>query len=145
MDFKQIIIHRGYLIHWSLFLLKNNREGIESYLNLVFDEKYFNLIENNFNYLLPYVVVMTLISKNKNYIIKLKETLYRRNNNHFVNLFNSIYSNFDLEKYNYNLNICVESMKNDYFLFNYIDTFKHKSKEIAIDNYVILNNKIDIK
>merc|ERR1711976_23378 len=40
-DFKHLLIHRGYLIHWSVFMLKF--QSLENFLELNFTEELFDL------------------------------------------------------------------------------------------------------
>ncbi len=39
LDYRQILINRGYLLHWGLFVLKEEKNGIERYLNVLFHDK----------------------------------------------------------------------------------------------------------
>jgi hypothetical protein len=146
VDFKHILLHRGYLIHWALFLLKDTKSGLESYLNLVFNNEYFTLIETSFNNLLKYLIVLTIISKSKSHINKLKQTLEGLNyEDPFVRLFQNIFIDFDMENSFAQVNECAKIIKNDYFLCQYEELFLAKSREILLQNYINLNSSIDIK
>jgi hypothetical protein len=146
IDFKQILVYRGYLIHWSLFLL-NSKDGIENYLHFIFDEKYFSLIESSFQYMMKYIIVFTIISKSKHYFDLLKSTLSLSNSDDdiFVKLFNSISIDFDWDTSYELVSQCIEYMKSDYFMADYVGLFKIKCNEVLIENYVLLNNSIDLK
>ena len=43
VDFREILMYRGYLLHWALFLIKYD---ITLFLDTLFDDKYFSLIES---------------------------------------------------------------------------------------------------
>ena len=60
IDFKEILLYRGYIIHWSLFLLENN---MELFLDTLFKDTYFTLIENAFNYMYPYLIIFSILNK----------------------------------------------------------------------------------
>jgi hypothetical protein len=44
-----------------------------------------------------------------------------------------------------NIENCKNLMKNDYFMNEYIDMFDKKVKELMVENYLILNESIDIE
>ena len=83
-----------------------------------------------------------MISKNKSYINSIK---IKSSDNDFSRLFKSVYNTLNINDYVTYINKCSEVMKNDYFMSDYIELFKSKSKEILLENYIKLNNIIEIK
>lgn len=146
IDFKQILLYRGYIIHWALFLLENN---IELFLDTLFDDRYFNMIESVFQYIMKYLIAFAILSKSKKYLNKLRE-YFKKNpeTNHqeiFVKLFKTIYIDYNIENF-ISLRKDIENkMNNDYFLANYAETFLAKCNEIVIENYIITNELINLK
>lgn len=63
----------------------------------------------------------------------------------FVELFNSLFTEFDLTKTSENYQKCLEIAKKDYFLRSYLSQFDNGLKEILLENYTKLNNKIELK
>ena len=143
IDFKEILLYRGYIIHWSLFLLENN---MELFLDTLFKDTYFTLIENAFNYMYPYLIIFSILTKSKRYINQIKESIKKINiqGDKFIDLFKEIFINYDIGKSVKLFEECKEIMKNDYFVYNYIDKFNAKFKEIIIENYIFLNETIDL-
>jgi hypothetical protein len=147
IDFKQILLYRGYIIHWSLFLLENN--NIQLFLTTLFNDNYYTMIENVFTYIFKYIIVFSIISKSKQFIKKINESLdnyenYFDKDDKFFNLFKEMFIEFDIKKSILSLNECKNIMKNDYFLYNYINLFENKCKEILIENYIIIHEKINL-
>jgi len=147
IDFKQILLYRGYIIHWSLFLLENN--NIQLFLTTLFNDNYYTMIENVFTYIFKYIIVFSIISKSKKFIKKINESFdnyenYFEKNDKFFNLFKEMFIEFDTKKSILSLNECKNIMKNDYFLYNYINLFENKCKEILIENYIIIHEKINL-
>ena len=148
VDFREILLYRGYLLHWALFLIKYD---CNLFLDTLFDEKYFNLIESSFIYLIKYLIVVAIINGNRKYINKLKEAVMKKKNfitNHrdcFIFLLEdiTIYNNSKNAKKS--LEECKNMMKVDYFLHEYIDDFVKRVKEYMIENYLILNESVDIE
>ena len=116
IDFREILLYRGYLLHWALFLVKYD---MTLFLDTLFDDKYFSLIESSFIYLIKYLIVFAIINGNRKFIYKLKDKT--------------------------NIENCKNLMKNDYFMQEYIDIFDKKVKELMVENYLILNESIDIE
>ena len=147
VDFREILIYRGYLLHWALFLIKYD---ITLFLDTLFDEKYFSMIESNFLYLIKYLFVFAIINGNRKYLNKLKEAVSKKKNfitNHrdcFILLLEDIIIYFNSKNAKKSLEDCKIKMKEDYFMYEYIDLFEQKIKEFMLENYLILNESVDI-
>ena len=148
VDFREILIYRGYLLHWALFLIKYD---ITLFLDTLFDDKYFSMIESNFLYLIKYLFVFAIINGNRKYINKLKEAVSKKKNfitahrDCFIFLLEDIIVYFNSENAKKSLEECKNMMKMDYFLYEYIDIFEKKVKEFMIENSIILNESLNIE
>lgn len=144
VDFKQILLYRGYVVHWALFLLNNN---IDLFLTIAYEEHFYSIIQSTFPYILKYQIAFTMLSKSKLYISKLKEhlTCLEMQGDIFFDLFSSIYITYDYELAMKKLKECIEVMKEDYFMFQHENEFETTCKEIIIENYIITNSAIEIK
>ena len=148
VDFREILLYRGYLLHWALFLTKYN---LTLFLDTLFDDKYFSLIESTFIYLIKYLIVFSIINGNRKYLNKLKEAVSKKKNfiaSHrdcFILLLEDILIYFNSQNAKKNLEDCKNMMKEDYFMHEYIDTFDKKIKEFMIENYLMLNESVNIE
>ena len=148
IDFREILLYRGYLLHWALFLVKYD---MTLFLDTLFDEKYFSLIESSFIYLIKYLIVFAIINGNRKFIYILKEAISKKRNfisnnrDCFILLLKDILIYFNVKNANKNLEDCKNLMKNDYFMYEYIEIFDKKLKEFMVENYLILNESIDIE
>ena len=143
VDFKEILLYRGYIIHWSLFLLESN---VELFLDTLFKDTYFTLIENIFQYMYSYLIIFSILTKSKKYIYQIKESIKKINiqDDKFVDLFIEMFINYNIGNSVKLLEECKNIMKNDYFVYIYIDKFNEKCKETIIENYIFLNETIDL-
>ena len=147
VDFKEILLYRGYLLHWALFMIKYNSA---LFLDSLFEDKYFSLIESSFTYLLKYLIVFSVINGSRKYITKLKDTILKKRNfigkhkDCFIVLLENILVNFNYKDAMNNLIECKNLMKNDYFLYEYTEQFDKKLKEFILENILILNECINI-
>ena len=148
IDFREILLYRGYLLHWALFLVKYD---MTLFLDTLFDEKYFSLIESSFIYLIKYLIVFAIINGNRKFIYILKEAISKKRNfisnnrDCFILLLEDILIYFNAKNAKKNLEDCKNLMKNDYFMYEYIETFDKRIKEFMVENYLILNESIDIE
>jgi translation initiation factor 3 subunit E len=141
-----VLLHRGYLVHWSLFLLKDHRNGIANFLSLAFDPSYFPLVEDSFIYLLKYVIILTLTAKFTDKIDILKTSLQdQQDEDNYIQLFDSLYVRFDLDMCNKLRKTIVADLDNDYFLQDYKELINSKVFETIIETYVKLNRKFNLK
>ena len=148
VDFREILMYRGFLLHWALFLIKYDST---LFLDTLLDDKYFTLIESSFIYLIKYLVVFAIINGNRKYINKLKEAVSKKKNfitahrDCFIFLLEDIIVYFNSENAKKSLEECKNMMKMDYFLYEYIDIFEKKVKEFMIENSIILNESLNIE
>ena len=148
VDFREILVYRGYLLHWALFLIKYD---ITLFLDTLFNENYFSLVQSSFIYLIKYLIVFSIINGSRKYINILKEAISKKKNfinNHkdcFIILLEEILIYFNSKNAKKYLDECKNMMKSDYFLYEYIDKFEQKVKEFMIENYIILNENVDIE
>ena len=148
IDFREILLYRGYLLHWALFLVKYD---MTLFLDTLFDDKYFSLIESSFIYLIKYLIVFAIINGNRKFIYKLKDSISKKRNfisnnrDCFILLLEDILIYFNSKNAKTNIENCKNLMKNDYFMQDYIDIFDKKVKELMVENYLILNESIDIE
>ena len=147
VDFKEILLYRGYLLHWALFMIKYNSA---LFLDTLFEDKYFSLIENTFSYLLKYLIVFSIINGSRKYINKLKDSILKKKNfiekhkDCFIILLENISVNFNYKDAMKNLEECKNLMKNDYFMHDYSEQFEKKIREFILENYLLLNECVNI-
>ena len=147
VDFKEILLYRGYLLHWALFMIKYNSA---LFLDTLFEDKYFSLIENTFSYLLKYLIVFSVINGSRKYINKLKDSILKKKNfiekhrDCFIILLENISVNFNYKDAMKNLEECKNLMKNDYFMHDYSEQFEKKIREFILENYLLLNECVNI-
>lgn len=148
VDFREILVYRGYLLHWALFLIKYD---ITLFLDTLFNENYYSLVELSFTYLIKYLIVFAIINSSRKYLKKIKETISKKKNfinNHkdcFIILLEEILIYFNSKNAKKYLDECKNMMKSDFFLYEYIDKFDKKVKEFMLENYLILNENVDIE
>ena len=149
VDFKEVLLYRGYLVHWALFIIKYNSS---LFLDILFEDKYYNFIETSFNYLFKYLIVFAIINNSRKYIQKIKDSILKKKNfikadskGPFITLLENIFITYNYQETLKLLGGCKETMKNDYFLYEFVEQFDTKVKNIILENYLLLNEDIEIE
>ena len=149
VDFKEVLLYRGYLVHWALFIIKYNST---LFLDVLFEDKYYNFIETSFNYLFKYLIVFAIINNSRKYIQKIKDSILKKINfikanskGPFITLLENIFINYNSQETTKLLEDCKETMKKDYFLYEFVEQFDTKVKNLILENYLLLNEDIEIE
>jgi len=109
------------------------------------EEKFFYIIESSFTYLIKYAIVLFIISKKKNSQILINSLRNLNLTDPFSKLFLNMYDYFNLEDSFALIDQCSDLIGKDYFLKNYQDEFIEKSKEIIIEDFISVNQKLNLK
>jgi len=144
-DFRHVLIHRSYLLHYGLFLITNN-ENLEFFLDFIIEDRYFSLIESSFSYMIKYAVVLTIILKKRSYISIISACLKNNQttNDPFAKLFLNIFENYDLETSINLVELCSKEVSYDYFIKDYQKEFELRARELIIEIFIISNEKINL-
>ena len=95
--------------------------------------------------MIKYVIVLTIITKKKNAQM-LVEALRNLNlSDPFSRFFLNVFEYFNLEDSFALISECAELVGNDYFLHSYKNEFIEKSKEMIIENYISVNERLNVK
>ena len=119
------------------------------FLDTLYDDKYFQVVESYFPYLFKYLISFAIIAKSKKFTSKLKECFSKNKDelekDIYVQLFFAIFIDFDNDAAYDLIQKCKDLMKEDYFLKGYFETFAEKAKEILIENHILLNQTISFE
>ena len=132
------------MIHYGLFIILD-RENIDKYLSFILDEKFFHIVESSFTYMIKYITVLTIISKKKQSTMLINSLRNLNLDEPFSKLFLNIFDCFNLENSFALIDQCSDLISKDYFLKGYHSEFIDKCKEIIIENYVAVNEKLNLK
>jgi translation initiation factor 3 subunit E len=140
---------RAWLMHWALFVLLNQRDGVDALADLYSEKAYMQTLENLCPWLLRYYTAAVVLSPSR------RRTMLRDVLNEIscmsyqysdpITLFlESLYSNFDFDEAQAKLKECQELVKNDFFLQIYADKFMHEARMLICEMYCTINRKVDL-
>jgi hypothetical protein len=118
-----------------------------SFLDLNFSNDYYTLIETSFENFLKYLIVFSILFKQKSKINILKHTFKNNTygNSEFIDFFNCVFVDFDFKKSAEYIKKLKTHFNDDYFLQQYYENFSAKAMEYIIENYLLLNTQVDLK
>ncbi|PXF41612.1 Eukaryotic translation initiation factor 3 subunit E [Gracilariopsis chorda] len=144
----QQLQHRTWLIHWSLFVFFNHREGRNGIIDLLFSDKYLNTIQTNCPHVLRYLTTAVITNKKRRGVLKdlvkvIQQEAYAYSDpiTEFVEY---LYVNFDFEGAQDMLQNCENTLKRDFFLYSTLDDFLEDARRTIFETYCRIHQVIDI-
>ncbi|CAN8063648.1 unnamed protein product [Agarophyton chilense] len=144
----QQLQHRTWLIHWSLFVFFNHRDGRNGIIDLLFSDKYLNTIQTNCPHVLRYLTTAVITNKKRRGVLKdlvkvIQQEAYAYSDpiTEFVEY---LYVNFDFEGAQDMLQNCENTLRQDFFLYNMLDDFLEDARRTIFETYCRIHQVIDI-
>jgi translation initiation factor 3 subunit E len=148
---------RTWLLHWSLFVYWNAKQGgLETLVDLFFSERYKQAMTTNAPHLLRYLTAAVLLCKRR---IAKKASLETRRllknltsamadcdyTDPVVEFVHNLCVVFDFEQAQIKLAECEHVLQADFFLCKQTALFMEEARVFVFENYCRIHNKIDLK
>lgn len=144
----QQLQQRSWLIHWSLFVFFNHRDGRNGITDLLFSEKYLNTIQTNCPHILRYLTTAVITNKKRRNVVKdLVKVIQQESyaySDPITEFVQCLYVNFDFEGAQDMLQKCEDTLKRDFFLYNQLDDFLEDARRTIFETYCRIHQVIDI-
>ncbi len=141
---------RGWLMHWSLFVYLNQRDGMEALVDLFSERYYLQTLENLCPWLLRYYTVAIILSPIKRKTA-LKDILQEISSMSYLysdpltQFLDSLFDAFDFDIAQVKLQECSKLVKNDFFLQAHADKFMHEARMLITEMYCTVHRSVDLK
>jgi translation initiation factor 3 subunit E len=146
----ELLQHRSWLLHWSLFIFFNLAKGRDDLIDLFLNQQaYLNTIQIVCPHLLRYVSVSVVISKakQKNSLKELMRVIdvERKNYSDPVTEFLScLYLDYDFDAAQQKLRECEEVLANDFFLTALLDEFRENARLLIFEMFCRIHQCIGL-
>uniref|UniRef100_A0A914YRB5 Eukaryotic translation initiation factor 3 subunit E n=1 Tax=Panagrolaimus superbus TaxID=310955 RepID=A0A914YRB5_9BILA len=146
----ELLQHRSWLLHWSLFIFFNLAKGRDDLIDLFLNQQaYLNTIQILCPHLLRYVSVSVVISKakQKNSLKELMRVIdvERKNYSDPVTEFLScLYLDYDFDAAQQKLRECEEVLANDFFLTALLDEFRENARLLIFEMFCRIHQCIGL-
>jgi translation initiation factor 3 subunit E len=146
----ELLQHRSWLLHWSLFIFFNLAKGRDDLIDLFLNQQaYLNTIQILCPHLLRYVSVSVVISKakQKNSLKELMRVIdvERKNYSDPVTEFLScLYLDYDFDAAQQKLRECEDVLANDFFLTALLDEFRENARLLIFEMFCRIHQCIGL-
>lgn len=141
---------RAWLMHWSLFVYLNQRDGMEALVDLFSERYYLQTLENLCPWLLRYYTVAIILSPIKRKTA-LKDILQEISSMSYLysdpltQFLDSLFDAFDFDIAQVKLQECSKLVKNDFFLQAHADKFMHEARMLITEMYCTVHRSVDLR
>lgn len=140
---------RGWLMHWCLFLLLSQRDGIETLVDLYSEKPYLQAIENLCPWLLRYYTASIILSPSRRRtnlrdLLKEIKLISYQYTDPMIQFLDCLFDQFDFDEAQIKLHECQLLVKNDFFLQKFSDKFMNESRMLICEMYCTINHNVDI-
>uniref|UniRef100_A0A1I8HH12 Eukaryotic translation initiation factor 3 subunit E n=1 Tax=Macrostomum lignano TaxID=282301 RepID=A0A1I8HH12_9PLAT len=149
----QLLQQRTWLLHWSLFVFFNYKEGdkdgTELLIDMFLDKDYLNAIQTLAPHLLRYLAVCVIMNrsrKKRNFsdlirVIQQESYTYRDPITEFLEC---LYIQFDFDGAQDKLRACTDVIVNDFFLCHRLDQFLESARHLIFETFCRIHQVISI-
>lgn len=150
----QLLQQRTWLLHWSLFVFFNYKEGdkdgTELLIDMFLDKDYLNAIQTLAPHLLRYLAVCVIMNrsrKKRNFsdlirVIQQESYTYRDPITEFLEC---LYIQFDFDGAQDKLRACTDVIINDFFLCHRLDQFLESARHLIFETFCRIHQVISIE
>ena len=139
---------RAWLLHWALFVLLNQRDGMDALADLFADKAYLVALENVCPWMLRYYAVAAVLSPRRRQLLRdvlseIQVTAYLYSDP-VTQFLESLYEHFDFNLAQQRLKECRAVMHNDFFLSVFADRFIDEARALLCEVYCTINRRVDL-
>lgn len=137
---------RAWLLHYALYVFFNHPNGRNLIVDVLFQERYMQAVQQDSPYLLRYLAVAVVANKKRRNMIKdlvriIQSDDYRDPALDFVV---ALFDEYDFVKAAATLKECDAMIENDFFLVGCKEAFGENARAYVIENYCRVNKRISI-
>ena len=137
---------RAWLLHYALYVFFNHPNGRNSIVDVMFQERYMQAVQQESPYLLQYLAVAIVANRKRRNMIKdlvkiIQSNSYRDPALEFIL---ALFVDYDFKKATEKLKQCDDMIEKDFFLIGTKEAFDENARAYFIENYCRVNKRIDI-
>lgn len=148
--------NRTWIIHWSLFLLRNSSFNKEGLVDLFFSPSYISTIQASCPWVIRYIAaaVISVYTKNRNnsnnqrrlkdLVRVVGQELYEYQDP-ITDFIRALYIDYDFTEAQSKLSEAEIILSNDFFLSDMKDAFLESSRHLVSELYCRIHQRIDVK
>ena len=143
------LMHRTWLLHWSLFVFFNHANGRNAIIDLFLQERYVHTIETTCPHLVRYLAAVVICNKRRRNLLKDVVRLIRADRARYedpvTQFLEHLCIDYDFEAAQEKLAESEELMSRDFFLASCRDDFVENGRLFLFEAFCRVHKVIDIK
>lgn len=142
------LFQRAWLLHWSLFVFMNQRDGFDAHGEFFSEKIYLQTLENLCPWMLRYYTLTCIVGSKKRNTMRdlLLEIQHLKHvySDPITQFIEALYQDFDFELAQVKLKESQEIIKNDFFMHIHADRFMQEARMVICEVYCTINRRIDL-
>ncbi|TQS38138.1 hypothetical protein Golomagni_01363 [Golovinomyces magnicellulatus] len=150
------LVHRTWLIHWTLFPLFNFEPARDTICELFFSAPFINTIQTACPWILRYLTASVIVNctrtrktgqhqKQLKEIIRIVKQEYHEYSDPITDFIKALYIDFDFEEAQKKLFEAEDVLRSDFFLGSTSEPFIEAARHLISESYCKIHERIDIK
>ena len=143
------LMHRTWLLHWSLFVFFNHANGRNAIIDLFLQERYINTIQTSCPHLVRYLATVVICNKRRRNMLKDVVRIIQQDRDRYddpvTQFLEHLCIDYDFESAQEKLFECEDLMSNDFFLASCRDDFLENGRLFLFEAFCRIHRVIDIK
>ena len=143
------LVHRTWLLHWSLFVFFNHVNGRNAIIDLFLQERYLNTIQTTCPHLIRYVATAVICNKRRRNmlrdVVRIIQQDKARYEDPVTQFIECLCIDYDFDAAEEKLAECGELLMKDFFLVACRDEFVENGRLYLFEHFCRINRVIDIK
>ena len=137
---------RAWLLHYALYVFFNHPNGRNQIIDVLFQERYMQAVQQEAPHLLRYLTVAIVATKKRRNMLRdllkiIQSDVYRDPATDFVT---ALFVDYDFVKAEELLPVCEEMIENDFFLIGCKEAFGENARFYVIESHCKVNKRIVI-
>ena len=137
---------RAWLLHYALYVFFNHPNGRNQIIDVLFQERYMQAVQQEAPHLLRYLTVAIVATKKRRNMLRdllkiIQSDVYRDPATDFVT---ALFVDYDFVKAEELLPVCEEMIEKDFFLIGCKETFGENARFYVIESHCKVNKRIVI-
>merc|ERR1711871_188791 len=142
------LFQRAWLLHWSLFVFLNQRDGHDAHSDFLSDKYYLQTLENLCPWMLRYYALSVIVgSKRKDRMMELLteiQSLKHVYSDPITEFIEALFDRFDFDLAQQKLKESQVIVRNDFFMQIHADKFIQEARLIICEVYCTINRRVDL-
>mmetsp|Transcript_51825 Transcript_51825/g.160750 ORF Transcript_51825/g.160750 Transcript_51825/m.160750 type:complete len:463 (+) Transcript_51825:92-1480(+) len=149
MPKKEVLLHRTWLLHWTLFVIFRADKVEQKLLDYLLNDKSLSIISLAAPHLFRYVGAVLILHKRLKHLVKDTVWILHHEGNSYsdpvTRFLLALYTDMDFDQAQHELQLCSVVCKGDYFLAHRWAEFEENARLLIFETYCRIHQCINIR